>query len=544
MPRLFSHRSRLRVLWLVLAASAVATALAVHGLYDVVRREIVEQGARAAEQETAKALERVRSYTDDARRSIVTELAGFHVDGLSHALRQWDESNESIVGTFQWSEDRGFLPGSVFPDGVAAPEKLPALWRGFRERRAGSVEPPDPTGVAAAFRSEAFRTLDNPAFAAGSLGYQQENLDMLAGDGRVADPWAGWAGHLADAAMPWVFWYQAGPDAPVRGCFVDAKLLARQLRAGWSDKSLAQLELAEAGGAREDAAGVETALRDWLPAHVLRVGTGELFLEKESRLQFSALTVALLAGIFLVGMAVLAGASRREAREAERKTTFVSQVSHELRTPLTSIRMFADMLAAPGLPEAKRVKFATTISRESQRLGALIERLLTFNALENGKRPVTLAPVDVAALVRETLEETDGSLRAAGIETAVTLPEAPLFAETDASALKQALLNLLDNAIKYAAVGRIVRVSAEAGPGGVRVRVADAGPGIARHLRERVFEPFVQGGQSLTDKPAGVGLGLSIARGLLRAAGGDLVLLPCAAGAVFEIRLPEPSRPA
>jgi predicted PhzF superfamily epimerase YddE/YHI9 len=72
----------------------------------------------------------------------------------------------------------------------------------------------------------------------------------------------------------------------------------------------------------------------------------------------------------------------------------------------------------------------------------------------------------------------------------------------------------------------------------VRVRVADQGPGIARALGPRVFEPFVQGGQALTDKSPGVGLGLSIARGLLRNAGGDLVLLPSERGALFEIHLP------
>jgi signal transduction histidine kinase len=203
--------------------------------------------------------------------------------------------------------------------------------------------------------------------------------------------------------------------------------------------------------------------------------------------------------------------------------------------------MFADMLAAPDLPEAKRTRFASTISRESERLGALIERLLMFNALAKGGPAAVVTSVDVGAVVRETLEEMDATLLGAGFTVEPTLPEKTILAATDRSALKQALLNLLENALKYARDGRVIRVALVDETGGVRVRVADNGPGIPRELGTRVFEPFVQGGRTLTDKSPGVGLGLSIARGLLRQAGGDLVLLPAEKGAVFEIRLPHVS---
>jgi signal transduction histidine kinase len=120
----------------------------------------------------------------------------------------------------------------------------------------------------------------------------------------------------------------------------------------------------------------------------------------------------------------------------------------------------------------------------------------------------------------------------------VDLPTASVFAVTDQSTLKQALLNLLDNAAKYAAGGS-VQIKLTENATSVLVTVHDRGPGIPSAIRDRLFEPFVQGGQTLTNKSPGVGLGLSLARGMLRQVGANLVLLESSHGAAFEIRLPK-----
>jgi signal transduction histidine kinase len=527
-------------LWATFAAAALATGFGVFRLYDTVRSEIRDQSRRALREETVKARDRVLTYTDEARRTIIAELAAFHVDGLSRSLRQWDEANEIITGTFQWEAGRGFLPDSGFPAGLTEREELAVLWRQFRVWRA---ENPAATrrdfATSGRFQIVALRTLDNPAFAAGELGYQAENLDILAYGGRAVDPWAGWGGRFDDGDAPWVIWYQAGPDAAVRGCFVDVRPIVKQLQDEFADRRLARIDLVAAREDQIPAVTPQAAIRlAGLPAFSLTGAPGQVFLEKESSARFSAVTVALLFSVFLVGVAWLVIYSRREARDAERKTTFVSQVSHELRTPLTSIRMFADMLATPGLSDEKRTRYAGTISRESQRLGALIERLLTFNALEKGRLAISVAPIDVGGVVRETLAESEGLLRSAGMRVEEAFPTGVVMARGDRSVIKQALLNLLDNATKYARGGGVVRVVLENGADVVQLRVTDCGPGIPPEVRARLFEPFVQGGRSLTDKPSGVGLGLSIARGMLRAAGGDLVLLSSDGGASFEIRLP------
>jgi signal transduction histidine kinase len=343
---------------------------------------------------------------------------------------------------------------------------------------------------------------------------------------------------MDDPSAPWVFWYQAGPESPVRGCFVSVEPIVETLRSELTDKSVAQIGLVASRSLKSVGRGDEVGtLFDWLPAYTLSFDLGEIFLEKQTNVRFSALIVVLLVGLFSVGVAFLSLFSRKEARDAERKTTFVSQVSHELRTPLTSIRMFADMLAAPDVTEEKRAKFAGTISRESQRLGAMIERLLTFNALEKGKLSVRIEPVDVTAIVRETLEEMEATLAEAGMRAEADLPKEVVVASTDRSAVKQVLLNLIDNAVKYARDGKLVQVQLVRSIDRITLRVTDHGPGIANSLRARVFDPFVQGGRTLTDKSPGVGLGLSIAREMLRATGGDLVLISSPSGAAFEMRL-------
>ena len=427
LPRL---RLRLFFFWSLFVLAALATGLAVHRLYQTAQQEISAQSERALAQERTKILNRVQSYTDEVRLSIITELASFHVDGLNHALRQWDETNEVVVGTFQWDTTRGFSAGFNPPADAPARDQLVLLWTEFHTWR--TLHPTATSRDLATLNGRqilAYRTLDHPAYPATALGYQSENLDILTHDGHRADPWAGWAASSTQPDAPWIFWYQAGPDAPVRGCFVDVRPIVRQLRSEITDTAYAQLAFVNASSAHSTAIPLPG-----LPSHRLTANPGDIFHAKESRTRFTALITALLFGLFLTGAAALTLYTRRASRDAERKITFVTQVSHELRTPLTSIRMFADMLAEPELSDAKRRKFAGTISTESHRLSALIERLLAFNALEKNSRKITCVPVDVSALVRESLDEMHATLLKAGLSVATDLPAEPATAPESSAA--------------------------------------------------------------------------------------------------------------
>lgn len=533
-------RPRIAFLWVALVAAAVVAGFALHRLYRTAQAEIDGQAERTTAQARAAAEARIREYLDETRRSLLTELAGFHEDGLASTLRRWDAATPLVSDVFLWERDRGFVLG-----GAVAPDPAWVEFSTWRTAHPTAIDR-SPTRLGQSEVS-AQRTLDNAAFPAAALRYQDENLDLLRDRGGQVDPWAGWSVRLGTPPKSWVLWYRPGPDAPVRGGRVDTSQLViavRPLLPGGEAARVAIVEQQkfESGtasssasiGFREPAATPIAGL----PGYLLAVEPGDIFTRKAADARFNALTAAGLVGLFLLGVAALGLRTWREARDAGQKINFVTQVSHELRTPLTSIRMFSDLLGEPAVTDEKRRKFAGMISAESARLTALIERLLAFNALEKNRQAITPVALDVIAVVDQVREEMSGPLARGGLHLAVTAPTEPVRALADASILKQALLNLLDNAVKYAGAGGVVDLRVAPEPGRVALQVADRGPGLPAEVRTRLFEPFVQGGGTLTTKASGVGLGLSLSRGLLRRAGGDLVWLPSETGTTFEIRLP------
>jgi signal transduction histidine kinase len=245
------------------------------------------------------------------------------------------------------------------------------------------------------------------------------------------------------------------------------------------------------------------------------------------------MVVAILGG----GAALFADA-RRSRREARQRTTFVANVSHELKTPLTSIRLYAELLRDGRVPDdSRRRRFLDTMVQEGERLTRLIDNVLDFGRLEQARRRYHVRPVDLADELRGVLDGERPRLLAAGLELLADLPER-LPLETDPDAVRQIVLNLLDNAAKYAADGGRVRVSLAAEVAWVRLEVQDSGPGIPAACRERVFRMFERLDNSLEGK-AGSGLGLGIARSLARGLGGDLVCAePTEPGARFLLTLP------
>lgn len=259
------------------------------------------------------------------------------------------------------------------------------------------------------------------------------------------------------------------------------------------------------------------------------------------------LTGGLLAGILVVallsGGVLLMRQARASAREALVKTSFVANVSHELKTPLTTIRLYADLLEQGRVrDEERRADYLRTIGRESERLSRLVNNVLDFSRLERGTRQLDCTDLNLAAELAAVVATQAPRLAEAGLEVRIEEPGEGLPAvRADRDALGQVLLNLLDNAAKYAAEGQLVTVSLVLDPAAaaLRVRVADRGPGVPAAERERIFEKFHRLDQGLTAEKGGAGLGLSIARQLARAMGGELRCLPReGGGAVFELSLP------
>ena len=223
------------------------------------------------------------------------------------------------------------------------------------------------------------------------------------------------------------------------------------------------------------------------------------------------------------------------------KDDFISTVTHELRTPLTSIRAFSEILHDnPDLDEGERQRFLGLVIKESERLTRLINQVLDLAKLESGLAVWNTAELDLREIVVEAVNATGPLFRSKGvaIDAAMPLLVPPVVADRDR--LTQVLLNLLSNAVKFcpAETGR-VKVSLEPGAAGVRVDVRDNGPGISLEHQDLIFEKFRQVGDTLTQKPAGTGLGLPICRRIIGHFGGRLwVESAPGEGSVFSFFLP------
>ena len=233
------------------------------------------------------------------------------------------------------------------------------------------------------------------------------------------------------------------------------------------------------------------------------------------------LFVLFFVSLSAAGAFILILDARRERRESEKKTSFVSNVSHELKTPLTSIRLCAEMLSeGRAKDDAAKERYLGVITKESERLTRLVDNVLDFGRLEQNRRKYDLADVDLRDVVRDAAESQRSRVEAAGMELSVEVAAEEVIRRVDRDAVSQIVVNLVDNAVKYAADGKRLDVKVDSNGA---VTVADRGPGIPRRDRERVFERFYRCDDSLAAKSSGSGLGLSIARRLAEGMGGSLV---------------------
>ncbi len=235
------------------------------------------------------------------------------------------------------------------------------------------------------------------------------------------------------------------------------------------------------------------------------------------------LVMAVIAAILFGGILLYRDAARNR-REAERKTTFVANVSHELKTPLTSIRMYAELIRDGRVKSPEKQKsYIQVIVDESRRLGRLVNNLLDFSRIERGRKTYRLASLDLSSFLLEFDHVHRIRIENEGIDFTIKKSPEAVHVITDRDVIEQVLLNLVDNVIKYAISGKELTISLNHNTLGVEIHVLDRGPGISAKNRRRVFEKYYRADNSLTAEQPGSGLGLSIARHLMRDLGGDLV---------------------
>jgi PAS domain S-box-containing protein len=221
------------------------------------------------------------------------------------------------------------------------------------------------------------------------------------------------------------------------------------------------------------------------------------------------------------------------------KTDFVSTVSHELRAPLTSIYGFAATLLRGDIAfsEEERRTFLGYVASEASRLTAIVDQLLNLARLDSGDLEVELTVTDVRAIVADVVAGVETSPTTNDHDFVVELPDEPVAARVDEQKLRQILLNLVDNAVKFSPGDATVRVGARRAGELVEISVADEGPGIPAGERERIFAKFYR--LAAPGQSGGTGLGLSLAQGLVAAMGGRITLESAeGTGSTFVVQLP------
>lgn len=330
----------------------------------------------------------------------------------------------------------------------------------------------------------------------------------------------------------------------VQGCWVDWPRLQRELLASIQDL-LPNARLEHVGVSTAPTADDERRLA----AIPVRLVPGAIATPLASASPIRLSLAGAWACLLLAALAV-AALLRGVMTLSERRRVFVSAVTHELRTPLTTFRLYTDMLAEGMVPEEKRTDYFGRLRAEAERLGHLVENVLFYARLESGRAGAVRESVDLVATVREIAERLQASASKAGLTLVIEArAQAVLRARVDRSALEQILVNLVDNACKYASTGTTpeIRIEIEQQDHRALVRVRDQGPGLSPAERRRLFRPFSKSDRDAANSAPGVGLGLALSRRLARAQGGDLRFDTAAAppGATFVLSLPlESARPS
>ncbi|HTQ07328.1 MAG TPA: ATP-binding protein [Polyangiaceae bacterium] len=237
----------------------------------------------------------------------------------------------------------------------------------------------------------------------------------------------------------------------------------------------------------------------------------------------------------------LAGAVQRTQLEAEGerlRSSLLSAVSHDLKTPLATMIAAGETLVARGgeLSEPAARSLLVSMVREGERLSRLIQNLLSVARLEASRVELRRTPESIEDIVHSALEQFAG--RAGAPEIDVDFDDDLPLVSAEPLLLEQVLVNLLENAARYAGPGANVSVGARHAGAAVSVEVADDGPGIAEHEREKVFEKFYRGAHT-TKSDGGVGLGLTICRAIVRAHGGAIAVRERnGGGALVEFTVP------
>ena len=367
----------------------------------------------------------------------------------------------------------------------------------------------------------------------------------------------GFIPRLTGSKLELFFWKKIPPGGEIAGCLVNLKAFTEKILAVLpvpysATRLLTVLDqngsplidpLDEEGGREWKRPFFSREIGEVLPRwEVAAYLADPASLASRARLQslimgvlIALLLIAIILGGFLIFRSV-----NQEILLAQQKTTFAANVSHELKTPLTSIRLFAEILEKGRQPDReKQQHYLKMMVSESKRLSRLINTVLDFSRIERGEKAYYKQKIDLAEVVRRVVENLKVPLEERGFTVRLKVLDAAVPVLGDPEALEQVLINLLANAEKYSGKRREIEVAVASEDGRAIMTVSDRGIGIPKGAAKKIFNKFYRVDDRLTTRVKGTGLGLTIARSIVREHGGDVTYQPReGGGSRFSISIP------
>jgi signal transduction histidine kinase len=516
---------------------------------------LVGEQERRNQMERAAALDRARAIaqimqitTDGVEREITDGLIAMPQENLLDNLLTWEKENPGIRNVFIWRPKTGLAYPVVGAQASSEQMRFVARYQTLFVGRTSWL-PPDSGSFADLSnvtrtddRAEKSSSAQNQAYGGRFLQKSQSRFpEPQSSQTKQAEQRlkAGWIPWFADNRLHLLAWVQRGPSDDVFGIELETVTLVSRL--------LEQFP-------REETEGIVYALMDDTGRVLHQLGNSPIQPGMKPVLEVSpgphlphwrvavfpdqprselrsgnafmiiaGLLLATLITAILLGGALLTRQAYAHWQDALQKSSFVSNISHELKTPLTTIRMYAELLNEGIIkdPEKKK-RYLRVIVSESERLTRLVNNVLGFSRLEQGRMSYNIRDIDIMDFIRSFGQANEIRLRQSQMSLGLSISAAPTFVRADRDALEHTFLNIVDNAVKYASEGGSLEIMLSTNDSICEIRFLDHGPGIPESHRDRIFEKFQRLDDSLTAGKTGTGLGLSIARHMMRDLGGDL----------------------
>lgn len=527
--------------WFLLLVSTIFIGSVAFYLLSKEASRLEQLGKSSLLTKTQTVADNMDLIVSEVKTGLMANLEAFPQRGIEETLRQWRAADSLVGDVFLWSMEDGFILGAGFETHFRREGQF--IWRTEEVEMAQNESVLQQIGE----EDTEFDTYSNVKGKRRQI--RKQSLDNMGKFNSfnvqpqfpfLIEPKQGWYWSMATGTPALIGWFQINPTAPVRGVIVYQKDLISHLEAALPTRSRSgerfelsnrsdKFYLGRASFDYEDFSSLTSVVTmgSELPGFSLKAYSRRGFMLGPGFLWLGSVLIGILMVAMLVGGSMLYRQARLDALEAARKTNFVSNVSHELKTPLTTIRMYSELLGEERVrSQEKRKLYLNTIISETHRLTRLVNNVLDFSRLERGAKKYNLERIQLNGLVSSIVETQQMRLQEVEMELISDISDTPLFAMVDRDAIEQVILNLLDNALKYAAEGKWVKVSLVDMKGRTEIIVSDRGPGIPSSQHKRIFNTFYRVDDSLTANQPGCGLGLSIARRLMEDMGGELCYEP------------------